>query len=279
MLLLLRCSVLLHAASAPARMQGGGTANNTSYIHSPHTLPLLRAPPSLSLQAVQVLKALGAQADVERVEACGTVRAGMGKGRSRRFVSRRGPLLITANSDGEKVTKAFGNLPGVDISNVDRLNLLQLAPGGHVGRFVIWTEAAFVRLEALYGTATTKAADKKGYSLPRASMAIADLARVINSSEIQKAVRPAVKDRQFARQKKNPLRNKKVMDKLNPYAATLRKAEAAAQEAAKMSKGKVAAAKRGLSTRFSKTRRAASKAFIRALGESDECVRPADVAK
>ena len=32
---------------------------------------------------------------------------------------------------------------------VDNLNLLKLAPGGHVGRFVIWTEAAFKKLGQL----------------------------------------------------------------------------------------------------------------------------------
>jgi hypothetical protein len=30
--------------------------------------------------------------------------------------------------------------------NVDKLNLLKLAPGGHVGRFIIWTQSAFDRL-------------------------------------------------------------------------------------------------------------------------------------
>ena len=29
---------------------------------------------------------------------------------------------------------------------MDNLNLLKLAPGGHVGRFIIWTEAAFKKL-------------------------------------------------------------------------------------------------------------------------------------
>ena len=32
---------------------------------------------------------------------------------------------------------------------VDALNLLKLAPGGHVGRFCIWTEAAFKKLGEL----------------------------------------------------------------------------------------------------------------------------------
>merc|ERR1711874_607118 len=48
--------------------------------------------------------------------------------------------------------KAFRNIPGVDTISVDNLNLLKLAPGGHVGRFCIWTEAAFKKLDGLYGT-------------------------------------------------------------------------------------------------------------------------------
>ena len=44
------------------------------------------------------------------------------------------------------LTKAFRNIPGVDTISVDALNLLKLAPGGHVGRFCIWTESAFKKL-------------------------------------------------------------------------------------------------------------------------------------
>jgi hypothetical protein len=43
------------------------------------------------------------------------------------------------------------NLPGVEVSSVDRLNLLQLAPGGHMGRFVIFTKSAFDRLDKIFG--------------------------------------------------------------------------------------------------------------------------------
>jgi len=31
---------------------------------------------------------------------------------------------------------------GITLISVDRLNLLKIAPGGHVGRFLIWTESA-----------------------------------------------------------------------------------------------------------------------------------------
>ena len=50
------------------------------------------------------------------------------------------------------MTKAFRNIPGVDTIQVGNLNLLKLAPGGHVGRFCVWTEAAFKKLDGLYGT-------------------------------------------------------------------------------------------------------------------------------
>lgn len=43
------------------------------------------------------------------------------------------------------------NLPGVEVSSVERLNLLQLAPGGHMGRFVIFTKSAFDSLDKIFG--------------------------------------------------------------------------------------------------------------------------------
>merc|ERR1711997_1034272 len=67
-------------------------------------------------------------------------------GRNRRTVMKRGPLVIYDQDQG--LTKAFRNIPGVDTISVDNLNLLKLAPGGHVGRFCIWTEAAFKNLRA-----------------------------------------------------------------------------------------------------------------------------------
>lgn len=38
----------------------------------------------------------------------------------------------------------------MELISVEKLNLLKLAPGGHVGRFVIWTESAFKRLGMFY---------------------------------------------------------------------------------------------------------------------------------
>lgn len=69
-----------------------------------------------------------------------------------------------------------------------RLNLLQLAPGGHLGRFIVWTQSAFDKLDSIYGTHDKPSTAKKGYKLPRSIMANSDLTRIINSDEIQSIV-------------------------------------------------------------------------------------------
>ena len=81
--------------------------------------------------------------------------------RNRRRIQRRGPLIIYSQDNG--ITRAFRNIPGVTLLNVDRLNLLKIAPGGHVGRFCIWTESAFKKLDALYGTWKSPSVAKKNY--------------------------------------------------------------------------------------------------------------------
>ena len=91
-----------------------------------------------------------------------------------RFVMRKGPLVIYDQDQG--LTKAFRNIPGVECCQVDRLNLLQLAPGGHVGRLCIWTEGAFNKLDSIFGTFTEASSSKSGFTLPNHIMANADLA-------------------------------------------------------------------------------------------------------
>jgi large subunit ribosomal protein L4e len=102
------------------------------------------------------------------------------------------------------------------------LNLLQLAPGGHLGRFVIWTSAAFKALDTIYGSTTVPSALKKDFLLPSPVVTQSDVGRLINSSEIQSVVRAArgfSKTKRAGVQKKNPLHNKQVLLRLNPYAS------------------------------------------------------------
>merc|ERR1719394_620960 len=89
------------------------------------------------------------------------------------------------------------------------MNLLKLAPGGNFGRFVIWTEGAFKKLDEV-------CASKKHYALPRAQMENADVARIINSTEIQSVLKPKLEPPKKFSVKKNPLRNSAIMAKLNP---------------------------------------------------------------
>ena len=74
--------------------------------------------------------------------------------------------------------------------------MLQLAPGGHLGRFIVWTKSAFEKLDTVFGTTEEESGAKKGYTLPRSQMTNSDLTRLINSDEIQSVVRaPKVRTR------------------------------------------------------------------------------------
>ena len=112
-------------------------------------------------EAVALLKSLKAYSDVVKVSNSRKLRAGKGKMRNRRHRQRRGPLVVYNEDSG--IVKAFRNLPGVEVVNVRRLNLLQLAPGGHLGRFVIWTEGAFGLLDEVFGTFDKASTYKKDY--------------------------------------------------------------------------------------------------------------------
>jgi len=89
---------------------------------------------------------------------------------------------------------------------------------------VIWTQSAFAQLDTLFGSQSKAAFQKKGYQLHRPCMSNGDLARIINSNEVQSVVRPARKN-VIAHdiQKKNPLKNRKLMEKLNPNEALRQK--------------------------------------------------------
>jgi len=93
--------------------------------------------------------------------------------------------------------------------------------------------------------------------LPTAKISNPDVTRLINSSEIQSVVRPAnakAHKRPWT-QHKNPLRNKAVLFRLNPYAKTLRRQELLRQERVKKNKEK----------KPKKKEHAASKAFLSTL--------------
>lgn len=127
-------------------------------------------------EAVGLLKKLKAWNDIQKVYNSKRFRAGKGKMRNRRRIMRRGPLVVYSQDNG--ICRAFRNIPGITLLNVDRLNLLKVAPGGHVGRFCIWTESAFNKLDGLYKA-----------KLPEQKMLNTDLGKLLTSESIQSAIR------------------------------------------------------------------------------------------
>jgi len=192
--------------------------------------------------AMAVLKRFNLLDDVDKVKDSKKIRRGKGKMRNRRYTARRGPLIIYKEDSG--LVKAFRNIPGVELCCVDRLNLLQLAPGGHLGRLCLWTQSAFKSLDSIFGTYSKKSQSKKGFTLPRPSMTNADLARVINSDEVQSKVKPASTTSTFTALKANPLKNKGRMDILNPAAADARKRAVKAAADGKKAKAALVESKR-----------------------------------
>ncbi|KAJ7443502.1 ribosomal protein L4 domain-containing protein [Mycena galericulata] len=151
-------------------------------------------------EAVALLKSLNAYADVIKVSNSRKLRAGKGKVRNRRHRQCHSPLVVYIEDNG--IVKAFRNLPGVELANIRRLNLLQLGL-------------------AISAVSTYK----KDYLLPTSKISNPDVTRLINSDEIQSKV-----EKRPWTQKKNPLVNMAMLFRLNPYAKTIRKHELLKQE-------------------------------------------------
>jgi len=165
--------------------------------------------------ALALLTTLRANADVIR---CKVIQRHSGKARLRNRAKKIkvGPLIITGNK-GATAFKAFRNLAGVQVTNVFDLDILKLAPGGHLGRFIIWTQAAFEYLNTLFGTQGTPSTIKQGYFLPRPIMSNPDVRRAVMSDTIQAASRSrGIKSEKVY--KPNYLTNKKALKRINPYA-------------------------------------------------------------
>eukprot|EP01069_Polyplicarium_translucidae_P006389 Polyplicarium_translucidae@DN2954_c0_g1_i1.p3 len=164
--------------------------------------------------AVELLGKIGAKCEMTKVKDSKTIRKGRGKSRNRRYTMRKGPLVVYARDFG--LVRATRNIPGVETCDVSKLSLLSLAPGGVLGRFVIWTEEAFRRLQDIYGDYETGSKTKKGYVLPRGLMTNCDLQRIINSDEIQRVLNPLKAKETVPKRKRNPLKDPAMRAKLDP---------------------------------------------------------------
>jgi len=188
-------------------------------------------------EALATLQKLYLEEELERCTAKHR-RAGRGKMRNRRWRNRVGPLVVY--KEDNKIVQAFRNIRGVDTCQVTRLNLLQLAPGGHVGRLIIWTKSAFEMLDTIFGTEEKPSTMKSGFVLPRSNMTNSDLTRVINSQEIQAVLRPKGPRRtRGLRRKKNALKNLDEMRRLNPHAEELRRKAIKARSTPKKKRARI----------------------------------------
>jgi large subunit ribosomal protein L4e len=181
-------------------------------------------------EAVAVLKKIQAYDDVEKSIATKRLRGTKGKMRNRRTLMKRGPLIVYKNDNG--LVKAFRNVPGVSCMPTKQLHLLKLAPGGHVGRLVIWTQDAFESLESHFGSYSSGQT-----KLPLPIVKTSDLRAIIKNIASKNAVRPPKFDKIPRVKKVNPLKNRKVMAKLNPALALKRKAIATAAKSGTKSSG------------------------------------------
>jgi len=244
-------AALAASAVTPLVMARGHHVDNVPEF--PLVINNLAQPNTKSLLAV--LNSFGAGDDLSKVRSSRSIRSGHGRYRNSKYVMRKGPLIVH-DEDSDALKRSARNLPGVDTCNVHRLNILQLAPGGHLGRFVVFTEGAFRALNKVFGTNRYASAEKSGYHLNRSVMTCADLSRIINSDQVQSKLRDIrVNVRAHDKTKKNPLRNTAIRNRLNPFAAQQRKlvAEADAKRAtarqAALKAKKTAAQKTSFKTR------------------------------
>lgn len=219
-------SAIAASAVTPLVMARGHRVNQVPEL--PLVVENLNAESTKTL--LSTLTKLGAGEDLKRSRTSRKVRAGHGKMRNSRYVLRKGPLVVYGD-ENNLVKRTARNLPGVETVNVHRLNLLSLAPGGHLGRFIIWTKDAFKALNNIFGSYRAKSVEKNGYVLNRNVMNCADLARIINSDAVQSKLRQVrTHEVLHDKQKKNPLKNRGLMAKLNPHHAAKRAAEKKAEE-------------------------------------------------
>jgi large subunit ribosomal protein L4e len=99
-------------------------------------------------EVLAALAALGLEPELGR---CGRkkTRAGRGKTRGRRTIRRKGPLIVISEDKG--IVKAAKNIPGLDVSALNALEVGTLAPGTAPGRLTIWTKSAVSAIDKMAG--------------------------------------------------------------------------------------------------------------------------------
>jgi large subunit ribosomal protein L4e len=263
-------AALAASAVAPLVLARGHRIQNVPEL--PLVIDSLNTPNTKSL--ISALNNFGLGEDLAKVRSSKRLRNGQGKLRNSRYVLSRGPLIIYGDED-QTLARSARNLPGVDSVHANRLNIIQLAPGGHLGRLVVFTKSGFKRLNFLFGSHFRNADAKAGYSLNRNVMTCADLSRIINSDQVQtklREVRTSV--RVHDKTKKNPLNNRAIMSRLNPFAKQQRELDSKRETERHNARAAVIKARRSKAGRAAKAGR--SKEFFRLQGELKDAYQAAE---
>ncbi|PIN86504.1 50S ribosomal protein L4 [Candidatus Woesearchaeota archaeon CG10_big_fil_rev_8_21_14_0_10_44_13] len=89
------------------------------------------------------LERLGFGGELDRISER-SFRAGKGRLRGRKYIQKKGPLIVVSRKCA--LLKTGNNIPGVDVVEVQNLNAELLAPGTHIGRLTIFTDGAIERI-------------------------------------------------------------------------------------------------------------------------------------
>ncbi len=95
---------------------------------------------------VNAFKLWGIEEELERIKEGIKRRSGKAERRGRTKRVPVGPLIVTS-SPSNSLKKIAENIPGVNVTDVNSLSVLDLVPGGHPVRFVIWIEDAIKCLD------------------------------------------------------------------------------------------------------------------------------------
>jgi len=93
---------------------------------------------SKTREVIGLLEKIGLKQELERVYGRPRVRCGKSRWRGRRLRRRIGPLIVVSNHR-TSIVKAASGIPGVDVRTLEKLSIMDLAPGGVPGRLTVWT--------------------------------------------------------------------------------------------------------------------------------------------
>ncbi len=96
---------------------------------------------------LQVLNSLRLSADLERARRSIKKRSGKARMRGRSQYTAKSVLIIVREDKG--ISRAAGSIPGVEVARVDRLSIMDLAPGSHAGRLCVWSKSAIEYLRGI----------------------------------------------------------------------------------------------------------------------------------